>query len=420
MENSKITSEVFNVKSQERRWFLTINNPFGTDVEEIDITKTDLEIKEDYYNLSYLNNNLDYFTFKYVEVKYIDQEDFKEYHYIVKRPFFKDVESVEDYIESLEHFKYSMFQVEKGHDEETEHIQATIFFTIGKRFQTLKSYFPTAHIEKVLGSNAQVRDYCSKSDTRIMGPFELGTFSEEGARTDKKNFLSLLHSGVSNMELSHLYPSLYMKERNKLDLIRSDVYECYSSMLRDVDVTYVYGDSGVGKSTYVRRKLGLKDTFFVSLYDNSMFTNYKNQDNVVFDEFAGQIDLQQLNKLLDVQPCELRGLNCSKWATYHHVYIISNYSYKELYRNKNYKDTLLYSFNRRIHNIIYIDHNREPHIERETIWVDCENEIDISLGQTKIVSKMIDYDRFGNPKIFYDKNLNLIPLNKEEENDLPF
>ena len=38
--------------TQSRRWVFTINNPFGTDIEEIDINKADLPIKEDYYKSS--------------------------------------------------------------------------------------------------------------------------------------------------------------------------------------------------------------------------------------------------------------------------------------------------------------------------------------------------------------------------------
>lgn len=37
--------------SQSRRWCFTINNCFGTDIEEINMSKNTLPIKTDYYDL---------------------------------------------------------------------------------------------------------------------------------------------------------------------------------------------------------------------------------------------------------------------------------------------------------------------------------------------------------------------------------
>ncbi|MDD4110931.1 MAG: hypothetical protein PHS54_05230 [Clostridia bacterium] len=58
-------------------------------------------------------------------------------------------EELKRYIENLEHFKYCMFQREKGSETGTEHIQAFIIFSIGKRLETVKNYFPRAHLEQV-------------------------------------------------------------------------------------------------------------------------------------------------------------------------------------------------------------------------------------------------------------------------------
>lgn len=421
LEKEKITQPVSDLNTQCRRWFITINNPFGTDVPEVDINNTDLPIKEDYYNLSYINDgNLDYFDFKYVEICHTDMSNFTEEKFIVKRPFFKNIECVKSYFENLEHFKYYMFQVEKGIDEETEHIQGTIFFNVGKRFQTFKSYLPTAHIEKVKGTNTQVRYYCSKSDTRIDGPFEFGQFAEERERTDVRDFVSLVQAGASKSELSRLYPHLYVRERNKIDSITADTYEEYGYRLRDIDVTYIYGDSGVGKTTYVRRKIGLKDTFFVHSYDNAMFTNYKYQDNIVLDEFAGQMKLQTLNQLLDTKPFEMRGLGCLKYATFHHIYIISNYKPTELYRQIQEDNPKIFqSFNRRLHNILFMDDKGNVRIERETIWEDCDNDIDKEQGLCKQILKTMQYDKYGNAYTIFDRHADsaeqlMIPVDEDD------
>ena len=88
------------------------------------------------------------------------------------------------YLKNLEHFKYTMFQREKGEEKGTIHFQIYLTFSISKRFSTMKNYFPTAHIEKEKGTGVQCRDYCLKVDTRISGPYEDGQFTEERARTE--------------------------------------------------------------------------------------------------------------------------------------------------------------------------------------------------------------------------------------------
>ena len=281
--------------SQARRWVFTINNPFGDIYEDIDISKTDLKIKEDYYKsavIDYLTETK-CFVFKYIKIS-VKKDEFVSEDIIIKRPFFKDWDSVERFFDNVEHRKYVVYQMERGEDG-TEHLQGAIFYSIAKRFRTVKDTIPFAHIEKAKGSNSQVRDYCTKKDTRIKEPVEIGTFAEERERTDIVDFVQLIQSGMSKLELSKLYPSLYLRERNKIDMIYADLYEDYSKKCRDVDVTYIYGSSGLGKSSYVRRKLGLDNTFWVHNYDNSMFTNYKYEDVLVLDEFASNLKIQTLN-----------------------------------------------------------------------------------------------------------------------------
>ena len=82
------------------------------------------------------------------------------------------------FIESLEHFKYAIFQREKGEYFQVSHIQLFIIFSCEKDFTFIRKYFPKAHIEGANGFYSQCRDYCSKIDTRIEGPVELGKFIE--------------------------------------------------------------------------------------------------------------------------------------------------------------------------------------------------------------------------------------------------
>lgn len=90
----------------------------------------------------------------------------------------RSLEELSKYIEGLEHFKYAIFQREKGVKKEMSHIQLFIIFTCKKDFLFIRNYFPKAHIEGAYGKYSQCRDYCSKPEDRIEGPIELGKFVE--------------------------------------------------------------------------------------------------------------------------------------------------------------------------------------------------------------------------------------------------
>lgn len=392
-------------ETQGRRWVFTINNPFGIDIDEIDISKTNLVMKTDYYDKSSMETLREsgLFNFKYVKIEH-KLDDFETEEFVVERPFFKDNDSLFSYLESLEHRKYFIYSIERGEKEKTEHIQGVIFFNIGKRFSTIKRYLPFVHIEKAKGSNSQARDYCMKSETHVSGPYEFGEFAEERERTDYRDFLQLVHSGASNRKLARLYPSLFIRERNKLEKLREDIHEEYSEKCRSVDVTYIYGSSGAGKTTHVQRELGFKNVFYVTNYDNSMFTNCNFADTIVMDEFTGSFNIQKFNRMVDGTPFQMRGLGESSWACFHHIYIVSNYSPKELYKDVQRDNYKVYrAFDRRLHKIIRIDSNHNIHIERDTEWEDCTDEVDLQLGKTKQIKCTYEYNEYGDKIYLYDR-----------------
>lgn len=278
----------------------------------------------------------------------------------------RSLEELSEYIKNLEHFKYAIFQREVGEKKETPHIQGFIIFTIGKRFSTIQNYFPRAHIEQAKGTNTQARDYCSKEETRVEGPIEIGAFAEERARTDISNFLELVHLNSSNTELEKLYPNLYVKHLNKITTIKENSrYDEQHIKLRDIKVVYLYGKPGIGKTSYIVSQHPLGTFYNVPFYGNGNFDNYNGEDVMVFDEFAGQIKIPLMNKLLDIYPMQLPSRYANKTACYTKVYIVSNLPISELYKDER-ESGLYNAFLRRIHTIIRMD-EKGFHYEKRTI-----------------------------------------------------
>ena len=343
--------ETEKVDKQSRRWFFTINNPFWTDdMQEVDISKTDLPIVQDHYCYEIVKSdaNKGLFVFKHIEITNDNEQ------VIIERPYFKDYDSVRQYIENLEHRKWSVFQLEKG-ESGTPHIQGGITFTIGKRFKTIQSYFPTAMIDRARGTNTDIKIYCTKLEGRVMDPVEIGKFVEMRDRTDYDGFFARLDEGATNAELKSEYLNLFVQFGvEKVERFRQDIFkDKYGNEYRDIKVTYIYGGTRLGKTTYVLNKYPLRDICRVNNYKVGTFEGYINQKVLVLDEFTGKLDITFVNNLLDRLPLDLPARFTNRIACFNEVYLISNLPLSELYKDEQKETPEVYrAFTERIHDII--------------------------------------------------------------------
>jgi len=367
----KIDDSLENVNYDEnrdksyRRYCYTWNNPFfNEEFEEVDILTTDLPIELDHYDLHNLKTdfNKDFFEFKLI--KY---EDYKTHQFkVIERPFFKDVNAIRQYISNFSTFKYSCFQIEKGGNCETVHIQGFITFKNPMTWSTFKNYFPCSHFNKCLSNNTSCRQYCSKIETRIDGPYEDGEFIEERGRSDVREFVKMLHSDATDNDLQELYPTLYLNHFNKLDKIRNQsVFEEYRCKYRKVEVTYIYGPSRCGKTSYVVNLHPYGTFYNVDTYKRGPFDNYRCENVIVFDEFDSQIEITLMNKLIDGHPVQLPCRFENKYACYNKIYIVSNLSLSEQYSSSEIRDSVRNAFVSRIHNIIRFDSKGNLHYEKK-------------------------------------------------------
>ena len=265
-------------------------------------------------------------------------------------------EQMYEYLKNLEHMKYFIFSREKGTKEGTVHLQIFLIFSIGKRFSTVKKLFPKAHIEHAKGTNNQNRDYCSKSETHISGPFEFGDFSEERSRTDLKNFFVMINAGASDYELQCLYPKLYEKNVSKLQAFRNAkiMHDFGKTIRNDLIVTYVYGPTEIGKTYSILKKYDKGSFYRITDYEKDPWQNYIDQKVVVFDEYRSQFSMVSMLHFLDKYPVSLPSRYSNKVTCYNKVFVISNIPPSAQYKNyKADEPETFKAFNRRIHHVVH-------------------------------------------------------------------
>ena len=84
----------------------------------------------------------------------------------------------------IEASDFTIYQLEKGSESGRIHLQGYCQLKTKKRITGLKKLHGTAHWEASRGSLQQNIDYCSKSETRLDGPWRTGTGIEAGFRSD--------------------------------------------------------------------------------------------------------------------------------------------------------------------------------------------------------------------------------------------
>jgi len=211
------------------------------------------------------------------------------------------------------------------------------------RFSTLKNHFSEAHLEAARGTSQENRNYITKSgkwendekhETSIPSSFEEWgemPVERQGERTDLEALYEMIKDGLSNYEILENNPD-FMLRINDIERARQTVRaEQYRKQFRKLDVTYIWGPTGIGKTRSVMEKYHYEDVFRITDYLHP-FDTYSGQGIIVFDEFHSQFSVSQILNFLDGYPLELPARYANKIACYTQVYIISNMNLLQQYR----------------------------------------------------------------------------------------
>ena len=84
----------------------------------------------------------------------------------------------------LDDASYSIYQLEKAPTTGQPHLQGYVYYKNARSFSAVKKLCNSAHLEIAKGSAEDNQKYCSKSSSRLMGPWESGVLPKPGKRND--------------------------------------------------------------------------------------------------------------------------------------------------------------------------------------------------------------------------------------------
>lgn len=271
-------------------------------------------------------------------------------------------EKIRDVLRTFKTMCYWCMADEIGANEQTPHTHLFINLSPSNcRFSTLKSKFPGAHIEKAMGTSRENRDYIrkdgkwketEKGTTSIPDTFEeFGECPEEhqGKSGDTGKILEMLKDGAGNLEIIESVPAA-MKYIDKVERTRSMVRDAqFASTWRDLSVTYIFGQTGVGKTRSVMDVYGYQNCYRVTDYKHP-FDTYDGQDVIIFEEFRSSLKHGDMLNYLDGYPLLLPCRYFNRQACYTKVFIITNIPPEHQYPGVDLPSRE--AFFRRIHTVI--------------------------------------------------------------------
>ena len=177
---------------------------------------------------------------------------------------------------------------------------------------------------------------------------------EQNPRMSK--LLDDIREGKQAVEIIDESPEFAFRVRDIEVLREALLSEKFRNENRDVFISYLYGASGTGKTRSIFENHAAKDVCRITNYRQGKgisFDGYNGQDVLVFEEFHSQIPIEEMLNYLDIYPLSLPARYTDRTACYTKIYITSNLSLWEQYREvQEYRPETWKAFLRRIHRVM--------------------------------------------------------------------
>ena len=227
--------------------------------------------------------------------------------------------------------KYAIFGQEVG-ESGTPHVQAFIQFKNAKTLTATKKFMGSNrwHLEATRGTPFENYEYCSKDGEF----FEYGERPLELGPLDMwEDIVAMIEGGFNNRQIIRKYPS-QMRCMAAIERYRTEYEWNECQAWRDIEVNYVAGPTGCGKSRGVLyNDDGSVDyNVYRATNGDNPFDKYDGQDHIVFEEFRNSHKCKEMLMWIEGHPLLLPARYADRMAKFTKVTILSNWRFEEQFR----------------------------------------------------------------------------------------
>ena len=256
-------------------------------------------------------------------------------------------------------------------EQGTYHTHLYVVFKNSVMFDTIHKRFIGVHVEQANGTNQENRDYVrkegkwlddAKHETNLPDTFEeWGELPPDRTQreTQSQQIMDMLMDGKTNAEILAEIPGAYNK-LNYIEQARQTLLEArYRDAWRNLEVTYLWGETGAGKTRSIMENYGYSNVYRVTDYAHP-FDSYKGQDVILFEEFRSSLPLSAMLTYLDGYPVELPCRYTNKIACFTKVFLVSNIPLEKQYTNIQRDEPESWNaFRRRIGSVMVLNRDFE-------------------------------------------------------------
>lgn len=240
---------------------------------------------------------------------------------------------------------YAVWQYEMS-ESGTPHYQG--YIQMKKKYSLSglqKNMPPGIHWEARKKTHAQARDYCKKEDTRIAGPWEFGTETHQGRDSALMPMFEAVKEGKAELEVMAIDPLIWARYFRAIERYRKLV----TPSRKDGDTVYTrvyWGPTDIGKSWRAQFEAVAHNGVYYKLPtpQNQKHTvwwdDYNGEEDVIIDEFSGQISLHYMNTICDRYKCSVQTKGGVVRLNMRRLWITSNDNPKEWWPNMGIKPFL--------------------------------------------------------------------------------
>lgn len=195
---------------------------------------------------------------------------------------------------------FAVGQLERG-----THLHVQCYLQMMKRttLKGMKAIDGKAHWEIAHGTAQQNVTYCTKEETRVAGPWQVGTPLTKGQRTDLERAAELLDQGRPMREVAVECKSTFIRYHRGLHAYQAIISSAPRSLMAEGPEVWVFwGDSGTGKSW--RAETRWPDAYRKP--PGKWWDGYCGQETVILDDFKGDsMRLHDFQLMVDRYPLKV-------------------------------------------------------------------------------------------------------------------